>query len=64
VLRRHPGRWEIAFQDEANPAAGRLWRRLASHLDAERWSEQRRPVPGSPHLAPDTWVSLTVAEPT
>jgi predicted acetyltransferase len=64
VLGRHPGRWEIAFQDEANPAAGRLWRRLASHLDTAGWSEERRPVPGSPHLPPDTWVSLTVAEPT
>jgi predicted acetyltransferase len=64
VLQRHPGRWEIAFQDEANPAAGHLWRRVASYLDSAGWSEERRPVPGSPHLPPDTWVCFTVGATT
>jgi predicted acetyltransferase len=59
VLRAHPGRWEIAFQEE-NPTAARFWRRFAVDLVGSVYREERRPVPGKPHIPPDTWLLLTV----
>ncbi|QLJ02022.1 GNAT family N-acetyltransferase [Streptomyces sp. NEAU-sy36] len=59
VLRRHPGRWEIAFQ-ENNPGAVAFWHRLAEDLAPGAWSREARPVPGRPELPPDLWISLTV----
>lgn len=59
VMRRHPGRWEIAFQEE-NPRAARFWRRVATDLAAEPWTEERRPVPDKPHLPSDTWLFLRI----
>ncbi|GAA2068465.1 hypothetical protein GCM10009801_16730 [Streptomyces albiaxialis] len=60
LVARHPGRWEVAFQD-TNPAAGPFWRRAARELagDAWTWTEERRPVPGCPDEPPDLWISLT-----
>lgn len=58
VLARHPGDWNIAFQ-EANPGAARFWRRLARQLDVAH-REERVPVPGRPELPPDCWLRLTV----
>ena len=58
LLRQHSGPWQIAFQ-EANPAAARFWRRVATEAVGAAWSEQRRPVPGKPDLPPDTWLVLT-----
>ena len=56
VLRRHPGRWEIAFQEE-NPKAARFWRRIAGEVAGEGDNrEERRPVPGKPHIPPDVWL--------
>ncbi|MFI6156158.1 GNAT family N-acetyltransferase [Kitasatospora sp. NPDC051170] len=57
VLARHPGAWEIAFQDN-NTGAVRFWRRVATELAGEAWTEDHRPVPGRPELPPDTWISF------
>lgn len=60
VLTRHPGPWEIAFQQD-NPAAGGFWPRVAADLAGAAWTSEPRPVPGRPDLPPDVWISLTVA---
>ena len=57
VVRRHPGEWEVAFQED-NPAAVRFWRRVAEELAPGEWREERRPVPGRADLAPDVWISF------
>ncbi|WP_217238720.1 GNAT family N-acetyltransferase [Streptomyces sp. AC555_RSS877] len=57
VVGRHPGEWEVAFQD-ANGGAVRFWRWVAEGLAPGEWSEERRPVPRRPDLAPDVWVSF------
>ncbi|MEU8549240.1 GNAT family N-acetyltransferase [Streptomyces roseoverticillatus] len=58
VVARHPGPWEIPFQD-ANAVAVRFWRRVAAEAAGEAWAEERRPVPGRPDLPPDVWISFT-----
>lgn len=58
ILALHPGSWEIAFQD-ANMAAVRFWRRVATAIADDAWAEERRLVPGRPDLPPDTWISLS-----
>jgi predicted acetyltransferase len=55
VVARHPGPWEVAFQDN-NAAAVRFWRRVASEVAGECWTEEHRP--GPPELPPDTWISF------
>ena len=57
VVARHPGEWEVAFQD-GNPGAVAFWRRVGEELAPGEWGEERRPVPGRPDLAPDVWVSF------
>ena len=52
VVVRHPGPWEIAFQ-YANEPAVRFWRRVATDLVGDAWSEETRPVPNRPDLPPD-----------
>ncbi|GAA2237884.1 GNAT family N-acetyltransferase [Streptomyces nogalater] len=59
VLTRHPGRWEIAYQQD-NPAAARFWPRVATELAGGAWTREPRPVPGRPELPPDVWISFTV----
>lgn len=59
VLRRHPGRWWIAFQDE-NEAAARFWRRLGAEV-LEGTEEEGREIPGKPFIPPDRWLSGAVA---
>src|SRR5579875_208618 len=59
VFRLHPGRWEIAFQEE-NPGAARFWRRIGADMAGGACREERRPVPGKPWIPPDTWLLLTV----
>lgn len=61
VLARHPGAWEIAFQD-TNAKAVRFWRRLAADVAGDAWTEERRPVPGKPDVPPDVWISFTTEE--
>ncbi|MER7686912.1 GNAT family N-acetyltransferase [Streptomyces sp. NPDC097610] len=57
VVARHPGPWEVAFQDD-NPGAVRFWRRVAADIAGGGWREERRAVPGRPDLAPDVWISF------
>jgi predicted acetyltransferase len=57
VVARHPGNWEVAFQD-ANPGAVAFWRRVGEDLAPGEWGEERRPVPGRADLPPDVWVSF------
>jgi predicted acetyltransferase len=59
VVAEHPGPWEVAFQD-ANAAAVRFWRRVATEIAGDDWAEERRPVPGRPDLAPDVWISFVL----
>ncbi len=61
VVGRHPGRWEVPFQDN-NLAAVRFWRRVATEVAGQAWSEECRPVPGQPGLAPDVWISFAVTD--
>jgi len=58
LFRLHPGRWEIAFQEE-NPGAARFWRRVAAGVAGAACKEERRPVPGKPEIPPDTWLILS-----
>jgi predicted acetyltransferase len=60
VVARHPGAWEVAFQD-GNTIAVRFWRRVATEIVGDAWSEDRRPVPGRPELPPDVWISFDTA---
>ncbi|WP_406125969.1 GNAT family N-acetyltransferase [Streptomyces sp. NBC_00989] len=57
VVARHPGSWEVAFQD-ANPGAVAFWRRVGDELAPGEWGEERRPVPGPADLPPDVWISF------
>ena len=59
VLRRHPGNWEIPFQDE-NPAAARFWAHVARDMAGDDWTREPRPVPDRPGLPPDVWISFAV----
>ncbi|MFI9650731.1 GNAT family N-acetyltransferase [Streptomyces sp. NPDC052040] len=61
VLAKHPGPWDIAFQD-ANPTAAQFWRRVASEIAGDAWSEEHRPVPNRPDLPPDAWITFSVGE--
>lgn len=54
VISRHPGRWDIAFQD-TNTKAVHFWRRVATTA-ADSWTEEHRV--GNPDLPPDTWISF------
>ncbi|GLW51290.1 hypothetical protein Stsp02_69510 [Streptomyces sp. NBRC 14336] len=55
VVAAYPGSWEIAFQ-ESNAVAVAFWRRAATELVGDAWTEERRPVPGRPDLPPDSWI--------
>jgi predicted acetyltransferase len=57
VVARHPGPWEIAFQD-ANAGAVRFWRHVAQRIAPDAWTEERRAVPDRPELPPDVWISF------
>ncbi|WUH88992.1 GNAT family N-acetyltransferase [Streptomyces sp. NBC_00433] len=59
VLIKHPGPWEVAFQED-NAAAVGFWRRVAAEVAGDAWTEERRPVPDRPDLPPDSWISFTV----
>lgn len=61
VVAEHPGRWDVAFQD-ANGAAVRFWRRVATELADGNWAEERRAVACRPDLPPDVWISFTTAQ--
>ena len=57
LLRRHPGVWEIPFQEE-NAGAARFWRVVADAAVGAEWTEDRRPVPMKPHIPDDVWITL------
>ncbi|UNT00746.1 GNAT family N-acetyltransferase [Streptomyces tubbatahanensis] len=57
IVAKHPGPWEVAFQD-ANSSAVRFWRRVATEIADDAWTEERRPVPGRPDVPPDVWISF------
>jgi predicted acetyltransferase len=57
VVAKHPGLWEVAFQ-EGNLAAVAFWRRVATEIAGDGWTEERRAVPGRPDLPPDTWITF------
>ncbi|MGB6455948.1 MAG: GNAT family N-acetyltransferase [Streptosporangiaceae bacterium] len=59
VVARHPGSWEVAFQD-ANEVAVSFWRRVATDIAGDAWTETRRPVPGLPDVPPDVWIAFDV----
>lgn len=61
VLRAHPGRWAVYYQ-EANRAAAAFWPRVAAEVGAPGWEADERPVPGRPDLPPDRVVRLRVRE--
>jgi predicted acetyltransferase len=60
VVAKHPGPWEVAFQD-ANAAGAHFWRRVATELAGDEWTEERRLVPGRPNTPPDVWISFHVS---
>jgi predicted acetyltransferase len=62
LFARHPGTWEIAFQ-ENNVAAARFWRRVASEAAGGDVHEERRPVPNKPEVPPDVWITISVGRP-
>ncbi|MBV9023008.1 MAG: GNAT family N-acetyltransferase [Streptomycetaceae bacterium] len=59
VVAKHPGPWEVAFQDD-NATAAHFWRRVATEIAGDIWAEERRPVPGRPDLPDDVWISFNV----
>lgn len=60
LFERHPGRWEIPFQ-ENNTGAARFWRAVATEVAGSAWTEELRPIPDKPQLHPDTWLLLDTA---
>lgn len=61
ILLRHPGSWEVAFQAD-NEKAVQFWRRTATDMAGQHWSEERRAVPAKPDTPPDVWISFSTAE--
>ncbi len=57
IVGRHPGPWQVAFQDQ-NAGAVAFWRRVATAVAGTAWTEEHRPVPGRPDLPDDTWISF------
>ncbi|WP_345560064.1 GNAT family N-acetyltransferase [Nonomuraea rosea] len=57
VISRHPGPWDVAFQD-SNTAAVAFWRRVATEIAGDAWTEERRHVPDRPDVPPDVWISF------
>jgi predicted acetyltransferase len=59
LLERHPGAWEIGFQG-SNSGAPEFWRRIATDAVGDDWVEERRPVPGKPHIPHDHFILFSV----
>jgi predicted acetyltransferase len=60
VVANHPGRWEVAFQDQ-NEAAVHFWRRVATEIAGDAWTEERRPISSRLDLPPDVWIAFDTA---
>ncbi|MFD5321940.1 GNAT family N-acetyltransferase [Streptomyces sp. NPDC127098] len=63
IVAKHPGPWQVAFQDD-NTVAVRFWRRVATEIAGAAWTEARKPVPGRPDLPPDVWISFSTSAET
>ena len=59
LLARYPGRWEIGFQGN-NRGAPEFWRGVVSDAVGSDWREERRPVPGKPHIPHDHFIVFTM----
>ena len=59
TVRRHPGHWEVGFQNE-NPTAARFWRRLAAEIGTNV-AERVQPVPDKPHIPDDVILTFDTA---
>ncbi|WP_371872608.1 hypothetical protein [Streptomyces pacificus] len=35
-----------------------FWRRVATEVADDAWTEERRPVPARPDVPPDVWISF------
>lgn len=60
VLAHHPGPCEVPFQAN-NETAVRFWRRVATEMSGDTWTEEPRPIRGNPDAPPDQWISFTVS---
>lgn len=60
LLRLHPGRWGIPFQEE-NRGAARFWRRVAADVAGAACKEEQRPGRGKPAIPPDTWLLVSTS---
>ena len=60
ILQTFVGNWEISFQEE-NVKAAIFWRRTISQLGFQA-TEVRLPVPDSPELPHDVWLSFTTTD--
>ena len=57
VIGRHRSPWQIPFQHD-NTSAAAFWRIVADRaFGADKWTEERRQVPGKPHAPADHWIT-------
>lgn len=56
---RHPGTWEVGFQNE-NAIAARFWRGLVAEIGSNV-QERLQPVPNKPHVPDDVILSFDTA---
>jgi predicted acetyltransferase len=59
VLSNHPGPCDVAFQGN-NETAVRFWQRVATEVSGDAWTQEERPIVGSPDATPDLWISFKV----
>ncbi len=59
VLAAQPGPWWIGFQDY-NAGAREFWIAVATQTVGDAWWIEHHPVPGLPHLPPDSFIGFTV----
>lgn len=57
VIAQHTGQWEVPFQGN-NATAVHFWRRVATAVSGDAWSEETRPIPSDPDATPDVWISF------
>jgi predicted acetyltransferase len=60
LLRRHGGRWGIAFQ-ESNAGAARFWREVAESVAPGAWVEERRASRDEERV--ESWIFLEAGAP-
>lgn len=56
IIARHRSPWEIPFQHD-NASAAAFWRVVADRaFGPDKWTEERRKVPGKPQVPADHWI--------